>query len=96
MRSFTDGNGETWTASAREQDTPRHHTRWYLVFEAPDGTALPVPDVRWQTSETAARTLGTMSLFELRRRLDIARGRAVRPIAIPSGTPHETRSTSSA
>jgi hypothetical protein len=38
---------------------------------------LPRPEIRWQTRETAERTLASMSLFELRRRLKVARARAV-------------------
>ncbi|HEX6135009.1 MAG TPA: hypothetical protein VFZ24_13665 [Longimicrobiales bacterium] len=78
MRSFTDESGSPWVASAREEDTPRHHGRWYLVFEAPDGAVLPMPEVRWQTRSTAERTLLTMSIFELRRRLHIVLERALR------------------
>jgi hypothetical protein len=36
-----------------------------------------MPEVRWQTSATAARTLQTMSDFELRRRLHIVRERGL-------------------
>ena len=58
MREFTDERGAVWVADAREEETPRHHGRWYLVFhevDAPDA-ALPMPEVRWQTSATAARS----------------------------------------
>lgn len=78
MMSFIDESGASWTASAREEDSPRHHTRWYLVFESPDGEVLPMPEVRWQTRATAERTLRTMSGFELRRRIHIVRERALR------------------
>ena len=71
-----DASGTSWVASAREEETPRHHTRWYLVFEGPDGTVLPMPEVRWQTRATAERTLLTMSDFELRRRIHVVRERA--------------------
>lgn len=77
MKTFVDESGIGWTASAREEDTPRHHTRWYLVFEGPDDTVYPVPEVRWQTRATAERTLRTMSAFELLRRLHIVRERAL-------------------
>lgn len=69
MKSFEDPSGATWTATVREEETPRHHGRWYLVFEGPDGTALPMGEVRWQTRASAERTIRTMSLAELRRRL---------------------------
>ncbi|MEN8375378.1 MAG: hypothetical protein ABFS34_08015 [Gemmatimonadota bacterium] len=69
MKTFEFADGETWTATAREEDTPRHHGRWYLVFEAADGAAYPMGEVRWQTRSSAERTLRTMSEAELRRRL---------------------------
>ncbi|MBR9988691.1 MAG: hypothetical protein KFH98_02990 [Gemmatimonadetes bacterium] len=77
MKTFTDDHGTRWSAGAREEESPRHHTRWYLVFEGPDGAVLPTPEVRWQTAATAERTLRTMSEFELRRRLRIVRERAL-------------------
>ncbi len=85
MRSFHDEAGRAWLADALEESTPRHHGRWYLVFrpEAGDGPVLPMPEVRWQTRETAARTVQTMSETELRRRLRVVRGR--RGTAAPTG-----------
>ena len=79
MRNFTDEAGTPWTASAREERTPRHHQRWYLVFHhaADESQLFEMPEVRWQTSATAARTLRTMSDFELRRRLHVVRERAL-------------------
>ena len=78
MRMFTDETGAHWVADAREEQTPRHHGRWYLVFHEPDSSdLLLMPEVRWQTHATAARTLATMSVFELRRRLQIVRERAL-------------------
>jgi hypothetical protein len=77
MRSFVDDEGRAWTATAREEHTPRHHGRWYLVFHPQnDPSALLVmPEVRWQTRATAERTLRTMSEFDVRRRLEFARAR---------------------
>lgn len=74
MRSFTDASGREWIATAREEVTPRHHGRWYLVLHEPGnaGRALDVRDVHWQSRATAERTLRTISEFELRRRLRIA------------------------
>src|SRR5688572_1735692 len=79
MRQFTDEAGIAWGASAREERTPRHHQRWYLIFHAAadETTLLPMPEVRWQTRATAQRTLRTMSEFELRRRLHTVRERAL-------------------
>jgi hypothetical protein len=78
MRIFTDPTGRSWVASAREEATPRHHGRWYLILhpEADDASRLAVPEVRWQSRATAERTLRTMSTFELRRRLGAALARA--------------------
>lgn len=71
MRTFTDPSGQQWVATAHEEDTPRHHGRWYLVFH-PAGQperADPMYEVRWKTRATAERTIRTMSETELRRRL---------------------------
>ena len=87
MRNFQDEQGREWTATAREESTPRHHGRWYLAFHpaADPATLIPLPEVRWQTAQSARRTLGTMSEFELLRRLVTARNRTgvdtVSPIA---------------
>ncbi|MGQ0814394.1 MAG: hypothetical protein ACT4O1_07995 [Gemmatimonadota bacterium] len=74
MKAFSDDNGQNWVATALEEDTPRHHGTWYLVFHPQSDPArvYPVPEIRWQTAPTAARTLTTMSDFELRRRLKSA------------------------
>ena len=78
MRNFLDDQGREWTATAREEVTPRHHGRWHLAFHpAGDAAALlPLPEIRWQTAQSAQRTLATMSEFELLRRLVAARERA--------------------
>lgn len=77
MRTFADESGKTWVASVREENSPRHHGRWYLVFHADGdpGKPLGMPEVRWQTRPSAERTLDTMSIFELRRRLDLIQRR---------------------
>lgn len=74
MKPFTAEDGREWVATAREEDTPRHHGRWFMVLRpADDGDLeLAVPEVRWKSSHSAQRTLATMSEFELRRRLRIA------------------------
>jgi hypothetical protein len=74
MKTFAAEDGREWVATAREEDTPRHHGRWYLVLhpaEAPD-QELAIPEIRWKTRSTAERTILTMSDFELRRRVRIA------------------------
>lgn len=78
MRKFADQSGREWVATVREEVTPRHFGRWYLIFrqEGEEGVELPMPEVRWQTRATGERTLRTMGEFELRRRLGWVRGRA--------------------
>jgi hypothetical protein len=73
MREFVDVNGDAWVATALEEDTPRHHGRWFLVFHprGDDQRWLPMPEVRWQNRPTAERTLRTMGEFELRRRIHL-------------------------
>ncbi|MFO7259915.1 MAG: hypothetical protein DIU52_002085 [bacterium] len=89
MRSFQDAAGREWLADAMEEATPRHHGRWYLVFRPADGDGpvLPMPEVRWQTRETAARTINSMSLTELRRRLSAVLARAGRKAPVGAGQP---------
>lgn len=79
MRQFTDELGGVWTADAREENTSRHHGRWYLVIHpsGDDSQLMAMGEVRWQTHATAVRTLQAMSEFELRRRLHILRERAL-------------------
>lgn len=74
MKRFTDEHGQAWVATALEEDTPRHHGRWYLVLHPADGSGpeLMLPEVRWQSRHSAERTLQTMSDFELLRRLRMA------------------------
>jgi hypothetical protein len=81
MKTFSSADGSEWVATAREEQTQRHHGRWYLVLHPADraGDALMIPEVRWQSRHTAERTLRTMSDFELRRRLRMATGRSSTP-----------------
>ena len=74
MRVFSNDDGQKWVAKAVEEDTPRHHGTWYLVFHPENDASLlhPVPEIRWQTAATADRTLKSMSEFELRRRTNSA------------------------
>ncbi len=78
MRTFLDDAGREWIATALEEETPRHHGRWYLVFHPADDAEriLSMDEVRWQTRDTAERTIRTMSESELRRRLRIVLGRS--------------------
>lgn len=83
MKHFKDEQGRGWVATALEEDTARHHGRWYLVIRPEDGTdpELMLPEVRWQSRHSAERTLATMSEFELRRRLRMAARRHDTPDA---------------
>lgn len=83
MRKFTDSDGRSWIASAEEEESPDYKGRFRMVLEPADGgEALPLRDVRWNSEKTARRTIETMSLVELRRRLRSARGRSA-----PTPTP---------
>lgn len=78
MREFTDSEGRAWIASAVEEQGADYKGRYHLVLRPADGTerdALALRDVRWNSERTAARTLATMSVVELRRRLRVALGR---------------------
>jgi hypothetical protein len=78
MREFTDATGTTWIASFREASGPDYKGRLHLVFQPKSGSAgegLELRDVRWNSERTARRTLSTMSVVELRRRLRSALGR---------------------
>lgn len=74
MKRFTDEKGRSWVATALEEDTPRHHGRWYMVLQPADGSGpeFMLPEVRWQNRHTAERSVVAMSEFELRRRLRMA------------------------
>ena len=79
MRSFTDHDGTTWTARVDARPGPNYKGRYFLVMEADGTEPRPLEDIRWNSEYSAQRTLDTMSLVELRRRLRSARGRAVAP-----------------
>ena len=82
MRAFTDSDGRRWTASVAEEEGPDYKGRVYLVFwsgDAGEGDRFELRDVRWNSERTARRTIETMSVVELRRRLRAALGRS--PIA---------------
>ena len=80
MKEFTDAQGARWRASAREDEAKGsdYKGRVFLVLERADGKggdSLELPEVRWNSERTAARTIATMSTFELRRRLRSALAR---------------------
>ena len=78
MRDFTDANGNSWTASVREEQGADYKGRFYLVLvpSGDEGRAVSLDDIRWNSERTARRTLDTMSEVELRRRLRSAVGRS--------------------
>lgn len=81
MRNFEDHEGTVWTASVAEIPGTDYKGRYVLSLRRADGGAPDVPlvDVRWNSERTARRTLDTMSVVELRRRLRSALGRASAP-----------------
>jgi hypothetical protein len=84
MREFTDSEGRTWFASVAEEMGTDYKGRLYLVFRpvsGDEGDAVELRDVRWNSERTARRTIGTMSIVELRRRLRSAVGRSQAPAA---------------
>jgi hypothetical protein len=81
MKEFTDAEGGRWRASAREDASKGvdYKGRLFLALErlgGPGGHALELPEVRWNSARTAERTIATMSIVELRRRLRSALGRS--------------------
>ena len=78
MKEFTDGEGTSWMAAVEREDGPDYKGRYHMVLRPVDGSSGPVElvDVRWNSERTAHRTVNTMSVMELRRRLRSARGRA--------------------
>jgi hypothetical protein len=78
MRNFDDRSGIPWTAYVVERPGSDYKGRFQLVLRrsAGSGEEVPLDDVRWNSERTARRTLETMSVVELRRRLRSALGRA--------------------
>jgi hypothetical protein len=79
MRRFVDGEGTAWVASVRERSGDDYKGRYSFVLTREDGGSrgeVELADIRWNRRETAERTLETMSVWELRRKLRSARGRA--------------------
>ena len=84
MREFTDSAGNTWQAAVVAENGPDYKGRLHLVLRpaaGQGGEAVELRDVRWNSERTARRTLQTMSVVELRRRLRAAVGRSVSPAA---------------
>lgn len=77
MREFEDREGGRWVASVEERTGPDYKGAFHLVLRPADGgDPVELRDVRWNSARTARRTLETMSVVELRRRLRSAEGRA--------------------
>ena len=77
MREFLDSDGDGWVATVRSEEGLDFKGRHYLYFHpaGAEDDGLELLDVRWNSPETAERTLATMSGVELRRRLRSALGR---------------------
>lgn len=77
MRQFTDSDGDHWIATMAEEHGTDYKGRFYLVMN-PDGEGETVSlrDVRWNSERTGRRSIETMSVVELRRRLRSAAGRS--------------------
>lgn len=81
MREFEDRNGHRWTASVRQEKGTDYKGRYYLVMRPRDGEGeVALVDIRWNSERAARRTLETMSVVELRRRLRQATGRSADPL----------------
>lgn len=82
MREFTDHGGNEWVASVASSDGADYKGRHYFVMKPKEGgDQVGLVDVRWNSERTAERTLATMSVVELRRRLRSAVGRQAAPTA---------------
>jgi hypothetical protein len=77
MREFLDSEGGTWVATVRSEERLDYKGRHHLFFhpEGADGQGVELLDVKWNSQDTAERTLATMSGVELRKRLRSALGR---------------------
>lgn len=82
LREFEDADGAKWCAGVKARSGKDFKGRFYFVARPmgdsdshPESDELVLGDVRWNSEDTARRTLRTMSGVELRRRLRSARGR---------------------
>ncbi len=78
MRRFRDDLDAPWVAFVRERAGDDYKGRFWFVMvpeEGADKDEVELIDVRWNSRKTAERTLGTMSDWELKRRLRSALGR---------------------
>lgn len=84
MRNFEDPSGIAWTARVGHLPGTDYKGRFHLAMRRSDGSGeeVSLSDVRWNSERTARRTLETMSVVELRRRLRSALGRASAPAGL--------------
>lgn len=79
FREFEDEAGAPWRAGVDRHPGLDFKGRYFFVVR-PDGgepgSDVALEDLRWNSEESAQRTLRTMSGVELRRRLREARARA--------------------
>ncbi|MDH3224370.1 MAG: hypothetical protein OEO23_11690 [Gemmatimonadota bacterium] len=70
-RRFTDDEGVLWRAFAEAVPGGDYKGRYQLVLkpDSGEGEPLTLPEIRWNSLDTAKRTIRTMSDVELRRRL---------------------------
>lgn len=81
MRTFEAEGGGTWVASVQARGGDDYKGRYGLVMAPQGGIAdgsVELVDIRWNSEETAERTLLTMSEGELRRRHRSALGRSAK------------------
>ncbi len=88
MREFLDSDGDGWVATVRSEGGLDFKGRHHLYFHpaGAEDQGFELLDVKWNSPETAERTLATMSGVELRRRLRSALGRTALERGIGRGT----------
>ena len=83
MLEFADETGASWTAAVAEQPGPNYKGRFILQIASADGDQVfTLPEVAWNSTQAAQRTLDTMSEVELRRRLRACLRRE-NPVSVP-------------
>ena len=76
MKQFVDDEGLVWVASVKERPGEDYKGRFgFVMIPEGGGSEVELEDVRWNSLNTAERTLLTMSSKELKRRLHSALGR---------------------
>lgn len=78
FREFEDEGGAEWQAGVDARPGPDFKGRYFFVARpkgGDPGADVGLGDLRWNSEESARRTLQTMSGVELRRRLREAKAR---------------------